>query len=72
MPASVMHNKYMVIDGQNLQIGSFNYTAGANKRNAENVILLNNVTDVARRYQQDFERLYAEGKKFVQLPKSAH
>ncbi len=61
---AIMHNKYMIIDGQSLQTGSFNYTAGASKRNAENVVFLKNVPDMAKRYLQDFERLYAEGTPF--------
>ncbi|HDL7537419.1 TPA: phospholipase D family protein [Yersinia enterocolitica] len=57
---AIMHNKYMVVDGHNVQTGSFNYTSSAAKRNAENVILLKNAPATAKTYQQDFERLYAE------------
>ncbi|CFQ21966.1 putative phospholipase D [Yersinia enterocolitica] len=39
---AIMHNKYMVVDGHNVQTGSFNYTSSAAKRNAENVILFKN------------------------------
>jgi phosphatidylserine/phosphatidylglycerophosphate/cardiolipin synthase-like enzyme len=68
---AIMHNKYMVIDGQSVQTGSFNYTAGANKRNAENVILLKDVPDMANKYLTDFEKLYSEGKEFGQPNKTS-
>ncbi|CNK26241.1 putative phospholipase D [Yersinia aldovae] len=55
----IMHNKYMIFDGLSVQTGSFNYTASA-VTNAENVILLRNMPDVAKAYQKDFDRLYLE------------
>ncbi|WGM09032.1 phospholipase D family protein [Arsenophonus nasoniae] len=54
-----MHNKFMIIDNNTVQTGSFNYNASAAKRNAENVIVINN-KDVANTYQQEFNRLYNE------------
>lgn len=56
---AIMHNKFMVIDTNTVQTGSFNYSASAAKRNAENVIVINN-KDVANAYQQEFNRLYNE------------
>jgi phosphatidylserine/phosphatidylglycerophosphate/cardiolipin synthase-like enzyme len=35
-----MHDKFIVIDGETVELGSFNYTAAAEKRNAENVLVL--------------------------------
>lgn len=35
-----MHNKFMVIDNAIVQTGSFNYTAAATKKNAENVVVI--------------------------------
>lgn len=57
---SYMHNKFMVIDGDAVETGSFNYSAGAAKRNAENVIWLSGVPDVAAQYRQEFSRLWQE------------
>ncbi len=58
---AIMHNKYMIIDSRHVQTGSFNYTSSAATKNAENVILLRNVPDVAEIYLNDFEKLYAQG-----------
>jgi phosphatidylserine/phosphatidylglycerophosphate/cardiolipin synthase-like enzyme len=50
----------MVIDGDAVETGSFNYSAGAADRNAENVIWLSGVPDVAAQYRQEFSRLWQE------------
>lgn len=58
---AIMHNKFMVIDGQAVETGSFNYTRAAAEHNAENALLLRNVPDLARAYTQDFQKLWSEG-----------
>ncbi|WP_235950134.1 phospholipase D-like domain-containing protein [Candidatus Regiella insecticola] len=57
---AIMHHKFIVIDGQTLQTGSYNYSSSANKRNAENVIVLWNMPTIAMQYQQEFIRLWHE------------
>lgn len=47
---AIMHNKFLVIDGVTVETGSFNYTTAASERNAENVIILRDVPDVAAKY----------------------
>lgn len=58
----IMHNKFILFGNQNngplLWTGSFNFTKSANKRNAENVILLNSPT-LIHAYQNQFEKLKA-------------
>ncbi|MCI3086762.1 phospholipase D family protein [Escherichia coli] len=56
----IMHNKFMIIDGRTVETGSFNYTASADKRNAENVIVLRDMPDAAQPYAREFERLWNE------------
>ncbi|HDV5163465.1 TPA: DUF1669 domain-containing protein, partial [Escherichia coli] len=56
----IMHNKFMIIDGRTVETGSFNYTASADKRNAENVIVLRDMPDAAQPYSREFERLWNE------------
>ena len=58
---AIMHNKFMVIDGQAVETGSFNYTQAAAEHNAENALLLRNVPDLAQAYAQDFQKLWNEG-----------
>ena len=57
---AIMHNKFMVADGQSVETGSFNYTASADKRNAENALLIRNAPQLAAKYQQEFNRLWDE------------
>jgi len=54
------HNKFMVIDGQHLETGSFNYSAAAANKNAENAVLLWNVKPLAERYTAEWQRLWEE------------
>ena len=57
---AIMHNKFMIIDRQDVQTGSFNYTQAAAKSNAENALLLRGVPDLAATYAMDFQKLWAE------------
>src|SRR5581483_8391379 len=47
---AIAHNKVMVIDNATLITGSFNFTKAAEKRNAENLLVLNGVPALARTY----------------------
>lgn len=51
---AIQHNKYLVVDGRHLQTGSFNYSASAASRNAENVILMWNNPALADAYLRDW------------------
>ncbi|EMJ5884552.1 phospholipase D family protein [Enterobacter cloacae] len=57
---AIMHNKFMIIDGDTVQTGSFNYTASAVSRNAENAIRVKGVSELAKAYQGEFNRLWNE------------
>ena len=57
---AIMHNKVMIADGSTVQTGSFNYTASADSRNAENSIVLRGVPQIAAQYEKEFNRLWAE------------
>ena len=59
---SIFHHKFMVIDGINLETGSFNYTTAAIKHNAENALVLWNVPQIAEVYAREWERLWEESK----------
>lgn len=58
---AAMHSKYMVIDGQTVQLGSFNYSAAANDKNAENALILRGVPALAQQYAADWQRLWDGG-----------
>lgn len=57
---SIMHNKFMIIDDAALQLGSFNYTSSAEKRNAENVLIINGAPQVVAAYTQEWQKLWTE------------
>lgn len=44
----IMHNKFVVVDGKLVETGSFNWTRSAEEFNAENCLLLDDLTTVAR------------------------
>lgn len=58
---ALQHNKFMVVDGATVQTGSFNYTASAARRNAENVLVLRNAPAIAAQYTTEWQRLWHEG-----------
>jgi len=58
---AILHNKFMVIDGKTIELGSFNYSAAAVNKNAENVLLLKEVPSIAVRYADEWRRLWSEG-----------
>ncbi|MGC3963566.1 MAG: phospholipase D family protein [Rhodocyclaceae bacterium] len=57
---AIHHNKFMVIDGQTVETGSFNFTAAAAKKNAENVLVLYGVKPLAETYLREWQRLWNE------------
>jgi phosphatidylserine/phosphatidylglycerophosphate/cardiolipin synthase-like enzyme len=67
---AILHHKFMVIDGTAVQLGSFNYSASAVDKNAENVLLLKDVPGIAAQYAVEWKRLWDEGVdvKANQLP----
>lgn len=58
---AIMHDKFIVVDGET---GSFNFTSAAERSNAENVIVLHGMPDVATRYEENFVGLWNESEPF--------
>jgi phosphatidylserine/phosphatidylglycerophosphate/cardiolipin synthase-like enzyme len=52
---AIAHNKVMVIDGQRVITGSFNFTAAAQNHNAENLLVLDDPA-LATQYRANWER----------------
>lgn len=57
---AIFHNKIILADGHTLQTGSYNYSSSADKRNAENVLVVRNQPQLVTVYRQEFERLWLE------------
>ena len=56
----IMHDKFIVVDGQHVETGSFNYTFAAAERNAENAMVIWNNPQLAEKYAGEFDRLFDE------------
>lgn len=61
---AIMHNKYMVIDETNVQLGSFNYSKAAENKNAENVLYIKNNPELAKAYSRDWQKLWNEAEDY--------
>lgn len=56
----IFHHKFMVVDGNTLETGSFNYSAAAANKNAENVLVLHNIPSLAQTYDTEWNKLWNE------------
>lgn len=68
---SIMHNKFFLVDNKSLKTGSFNYSAAAHQRNAENILIIRCVDDVITQYQQEFTRLWDESIEIPEIPETS-
>jgi len=57
---AIMHNKFIVVDDNTVETGSFNYSDAAVNKNAENVIVIWNNKPLATKYSNECDRLYNE------------
>jgi phosphatidylserine/phosphatidylglycerophosphate/cardiolipin synthase-like enzyme len=58
--SALMHNKFMILDGQVVWTGSWNYTINDTYRNNNNAIALRSQQAVAN-YQAEFDEMFVEG-----------
>ncbi len=56
--AGLMHHKVMIIDGQIVVTGSYNFTASSETTNDENLLILHS-PEIAAQYLEEFRRVYA-------------
>ena len=54
-----MHHKFVVIDGQRVLTGSYNFTSSATEENYENLVLIES-PDLARRFADEFGRIESQ------------
>lgn len=63
------HNKTMVIDAGSASpvviTGSYNWTVAAQRRNAENVLILSGAADLAQAYKANWERHRADASRYT-------
>jgi phosphatidylserine/phosphatidylglycerophosphate/cardiolipin synthase-like enzyme len=54
--SGIMHHKVIIVDGQTVITGSFNFSSNATRSNDENVVIIRN-PDIAALYIQEFGRV---------------
>jgi len=59
MGPGLMHNKFAVIDDQVVLTGSFNWTITAERKNAENLLVITD-PDLAQKYTKQFKVLWSQ------------
>lgn len=62
----ILHDKVIVADGRNPQVGSFNYTRAADRSNSENVLVIWDDTVVAQKYLSHWASRWARGADWKQ------
>ena len=58
----LMHNKVIIIDGQVVITGSYNFSNNAEHSNDENTLIIHN-PDIAAKYLAEFQQIYALSKR---------
>ena len=61
---AIMHSKYLVVDGDTVETGSFNYSSAAESKNAENVLVIRANPDLAAEYLENWQKLWGESKPY--------
>jgi len=62
---NLMYNKYAIIDGRTVITGSYNWTATAEHRNAENLLIIRD-DETAGLFLKNFNKLFGESVLFVE------
>lgn len=60
----LQHSKYMLIDNQTIETGSYNYTEAAARYNSENVWVIHDRPDLAAPLLRNWNTLYQQGSDF--------
>jgi phosphatidylserine/phosphatidylglycerophosphate/cardiolipin synthase-like enzyme len=58
------HDKTIIVDGNTVQTGSFNYAESAEKANSENVVVIRDMPDVSRKYLAHWQSRWDLGKPY--------
>ena len=56
----ILHHKVIIIDGETVITGSFNFSKNAAERNEENILIISGNRAIAQIYLDEFARIYGE------------
>ena len=65
-----MHNKFAVVDGKVVITGSYNWTASAEHRNDENLLIITDAPKLCRKYESQFVKLWTRGEPVEAVPEA--
>ncbi|MFT4174264.1 MAG: phospholipase D family protein [Rhodocyclaceae bacterium] len=60
----IHHDKTIIVDGNTVETGSFNFAASAETANSENVIVIEGAPDIARQYIAHWQSRWDLGKPY--------
>lgn len=60
----IHHDKTLIVDGNTVQTGSFNYAPSAEKVNSENVVVIRDMPEVSRQYVEHWQSRWNLGKPY--------
>lgn len=63
----ILHDKVIVADGRNTQVGSFNFSRAADRSNSENVLVVWDDSVVAQKYLNHWASRWAQGSEWKQM-----
>lgn len=63
---AIFHHKFFVVDEESVNTGSFNFSANAAGRNAENVLYLAKAPQIAKIYSNEWFRLWNESQEYYE------
>lgn len=58
---AIMHDKIIIVDGQTVETGSFNYTRAGARKNSENVLVIREMPEIASRYLTHWQSRWSQG-----------
>lgn len=57
----IHHDKVIIVDGNTVETGSYNFSRAAARKNSENVVVLKNMPDVAAQYLEHWQDRWNKG-----------
>lgn len=60
----IHHDKTLIVDGSTVETGSFNYAPSAETMNSENVVVIRDMPEVARKYVAHWQSRWDGGKPY--------
>lgn len=58
---AIMHDKVIIVDGNTVETGSFNFTRAGARTNSENVLVIREMPEIASRYLAHWQSRWTQG-----------